>query len=301
MQSSALPSRAAAWSLGVAVAVLGLKLVAWKWTGSVALYSDALESLVNVGAAATALLALRYSARPADENHPYGHTKIEYFSAVLEGILIVAAALAIVRAAAPRFAAPTPPDLTAIGIGCSVAATGINGLLSWFLVRAGRRHRSPALVADGHHVFSDVVTSAGVLVGLGLGVATGQWWLDPLIAILVAANILFVGWRLVRSSFGGLMDEGLEPEDLARLRPALEGAMTGAIEIHGLRSRRAGPTTFLEFHLVVPKEMTIARAHEICDRLEEEIERILPGAEPAIHVEPEGEAAHGSFVLRAHR
>ena len=122
-----------------------------------------------------------------------------------------------------------------------------------------------------------------------------------LIAVLVAANILFVGWRLVRSSFGGLMDEGLEPEDLARLRPALEGAMTGAIEIHGLRSRRAGPTTFLEFHLVVPKEMTIARAHEICDRLEEEIERILPGAEPAIHVEPEGEAAHGSFVLRAHR
>ena len=298
MDEKGFPQRAAAWSLGVAIAVLALKFGAWYWTGSVALYSDALESIVNVAAAGAAFFALWYSARPADANHPFGHSKIEYFSAVLEAALIVVAAFAIIGAAVPRFDRPVAPDLTPLGIGLSILASAVNGTLAAFLVRAGRRHRSPALIADGHHVFTDVATSAGVLVGLAAAWFTGAWWLDPMIAILVAVNILWVGAQLFRKSFSGLMDEGLPEEDLEPLRPALEGAMGDALEIHAMRSRRSGPTTFLEFDLVVPGDMTVERAHEICDQLESTIAERMPGAIAVIHVEPEHEAAHGSFVVR---
>ena len=298
MSENGYPQRAAAWSLGVAIAVLALKFGAWYWTGSVALYSDALESIVNVAAAGAAFFALRYSSRPADTNHPFGHSKIEYFSAVLEAALIVVAAIAIIGAAVPRFDRPIAPGLTSIGIGLSVLASVVNGTLAWFLVRAGRRHRSPALVADGHHVYADVATSAGVLLGLGAARVTGAWWLDPMIAILVAVNILWVGGQLLRKSFSGLMDEALPEEVLEPLRPALEEAMGAAIEIHAMRSRRSGPTTFLEFDLVVPGQMTVEQAHAICDRLESTIAVRMPGAIAVIHVEPEGEPAHGSFVVR---
>lgn len=293
-----LPQRAAAWSLGVAAAVLVLKFAAWRWTGSVALYSDALESIVNVAAAGAAFVALRYSARPADANHPFGHSKIEYLSAVLEAALIVVAALAIIGAAVPRFERPVAPDLTAIGLGFSIVGSLVNGTLAWFLVRAGHRHRSPALVADGHHVYADVATSVGVLVGLGAASMTGALWLDPMIAILVAVNILWVGGQLLRRSFSGLMDEGLPEEEIEALRPVLEESMGDAIEIHAMRSRRSGPTTFLEFDLVVPAGMTVEQAHAICDRLESTIAARMPGAVAVIHVEPEGVAAHGSFVVR---
>jgi cation diffusion facilitator family transporter len=298
VDENGFPQRAAAWSLGIAIAVLALKIGAWYWTGSVALYSDALESIVNVAAAGAAFLALRYSARPADENHPFGHSKIEYFSAVLEAALIVVAALAIIGAAIPRFERPVAPDLTPLGIGLSIFASIVNATLAWFLVRAGHRHRSPALVADGHHVYTDVATSVGVLLGLGAAWFTGAWWLDPMIAILVAVNILWVGGQLLRRSFSGLMDEGLPEEDLETLRPALEESMGDAIEIHAMRSRRSGPTTFLEFDLVVPAQMTVEQAHAICDRLESTIAARMPGAIAVIHVEPEGEMAHGSFVVR---
>lgn len=292
-----LAIRAAAWALAVAILVFAFKLGAWWLTGSVALYSDALESVVNIGAAIVALLALTYSARPADHNHPYGHSKAEYLSAIFEATLIVVAAGAIVWQAVARLRDATIPTLTPTAIGFSVVATAINATLAAFLVRSGRRHRSPALVADGQHLITDVATSVGVLAGVGVAWATGFWVLDPVIAIAVAVNIVWVGWKLLRDSFGGLMDEGLDADVLAGLQGALESEMDGAIEIHDLKARPAGPRTFVEFHLVVPSAMTVEQAHKICDHLEEVVRRTIPGAQPLIHVEPEGEAQHGGVSL----
>lgn len=301
VDESRLPMRAAAWSLGVGLGVLVLKFAAYYWTGSVALYSDALESMVNVGAAGAAMVALWFASQPPDHNHPYGHNKSEYVSAVLEGMLIVIAALSIVREAWPRLLAPRRADLTLVGIGFAVVGSSANALLAAFLIRSGRRHRSPALVADGRHVYADVATSAGVLAGLGLGWATGAWWLDPAVAILVALNIVWVGWKLLRGSFGGLMDESLAPTELDDLRALIEREMDGALEIHALKTRAAGSRTFIEFHLVVPSAMSVDEAHRICDRLERAIEAHTPGAQPLIHVEPEHEAVRASFVIGPRR
>lgn len=297
------PLRAAYLSLAVGCAVFGLKWTAYAFTGSVALLSDALESIVNIVAALAAVWAIRISRRPADENHPYGHSKAEYFSAVLEGVLIVLAAFTIVREAWPRLFAPTPPQTVGMGLLISMLASGLNLTLAAFLIRSGRAVRSPALVADGQHVLSDVVTSLGVLLGIGLAWLTGFWLLDPLLAILVAANILWVGWRLVRDSVGGLMDESLKPEELEQIRFALHQAVQGlvledkVIEIHDLKTRRAGPSTFAELHLVVPGEMPVAEAHDICDRLEETLRQLLPGARLTVHVEPEFKAKHSTFTI----
>ncbi len=292
--------RAAALSVLVAILVLLFKGAAWILTGSVALYSDAMESVVNVVAATAVWAALRYASRKPDENHPYGHAKVEYLSAVLEGVLIVLAAVAILREAVPRFVLPKPADLTGMAVAASFVASGLNAALAWFLVRSGRLHRSPALVADGRHVFSDVVTSLGVLIGIGVAWATGFWILDPILAGLVALYVVWLGWKLIRGSVGGLMDEGLDPGALDGLRKRLESSMEGAIEIHDLRTRRAGWSTFVEFHLIVPAGMSVEDAHRICDRLEAAVEREVPGAEAAIHVEPEGEAGQGRFIIAPH-
>jgi cation diffusion facilitator family transporter len=300
-RDSRLPIRAAAISLGVGIAVLILKFAAYFWTGSVALYSDALESMVNVGAAAAALLAVWYGSRPPDHDHPYGHDKSEYVSAVIEGSLIVVAAVAIVHEAWPRLFNPRPADMTLLGVVFSIAASLVNALLAGFLIRTGKRHRSPALVADGRHVRTDVVTSAGVLLGLALGWVTGVWRLDAAVAILVAFHIVWVGWKLLRNSIGGLLDEGLAPGALAKLRAVLEREMEGALEIHALKTRAAGPRTFIEFHLVVPSGMTVDEAHRICDRLERAIEIHRPGAQPLIHIEPEHERLHAGIVATAPR
>jgi cation diffusion facilitator family transporter len=295
--------RAAYLSLWVGCGVFALKWVAYGLTGSVALLSDALESVVNIVAALAALWAVRLSQRPADANHPYGHSKAEYFSAVLEGVLIVLAAFTIAREAWPRLLAPTAPQAVGVGLLISLLASGLNLLLGLFLLRSGRLARSPALVADGQHVLSDVVTSLGVLVGVGLAWLSGFWLLDPLLAILVAGNILWVGWKVVRDSVGGLMDESLKSEELERIRQALHQAVQGlvlqdkVIEIHDLKTRRAGPSTFAELDLVVPGEMSVAEAHEICDRLEEALRQLLPGARLTVHVEPEFKAKHGTFTI----
>jgi cation diffusion facilitator family transporter len=223
-------SKAALGSVAVGALVLALKYAAYLLTGSVALYSDALESIINIATAAAALLALRVSAKPADANHPYGHHKAEYFSAVLEGVLIVLAALAILREAYLGFLNPRPLDAPAIGLAVNALASTLNGAWAWFLIRNGRRWRSPALVADGKHLFTDVVTSGGVLVGVGLVAVTGWLVLDPALAALVAVNILWSGWGLVRSSVGGLMDEAVPPEVLARIKGAIAEHGEGALE-----------------------------------------------------------------------
>lgn len=289
-QSSA--ARLAAGSVAVAVAVLALKAVAWWVTGSVALYADALESIVNVAAALAALLAVRLSALPPDANHPYGHAKVEYFSAVLEGALIIVAALLILHAAWGAYMAPRAPDQVGIGLAVAAVASGVNAAWALFLSKRAKVLRSPALMADARHLWSDVVTSAGVLVGVGLVTLTGVLWLDPLMAALTAVNILISGGRLLRESVGGLMDEAVPPATMERIRRIVAEQASGAIEAHDLRSRHAGRHTFLEFHLVVPGDMRVRESHEICDRIEAALKAELEGAIITIHVEPEGKAKH---------
>lgn len=285
-------------SVAVALLVLGLKAGAWWLTGSVALFADALESVVNVAAAVAALVAIRLSALPPDANHPYGHAKAEYFSAVLEGALIVAAAILILIEAWGAFVAPRAPEQAWIGLGIAAVATAINAGWAAVLFRRGRAARSPALLADAKHLAADVVTSLGVLAGVAAVALTGLLWLDPLLAALTAGNILFSGFALMRASVGGLMDEAVPPEQLARIRDLVRGNATGAIEAHDLRTRHSGRFTFVEFHLVVPGDMTVADAHEICDRIEAALKAELGTATITIHVEPEGKAKHqGVLVL----
>ncbi|WP_019585813.1 cation diffusion facilitator family transporter [Deinococcus apachensis] len=285
-------------SVVVATVVLGLKFLAYLLTGSVALYSDALESIINVAAALAALIALRVAARPADANHPYGHTKAEYFSAVAEGVLIVLAAVSIAREAWPVLLNPRPVEAPWAGLLVNLGASALNGVWAAVLLRAGRAARSPALLADGRHIVTDVVTSVGVLVGVLLARLTGFSWLDPALALLVAGNIVWSGWGLVRESVGGLMDAGVDPATEARIRHAMSEHAEGALEMHDLRTRHAGQVTFIEFHLVVPGDMTVTQAHAICDRLEDALRSEMPGAHVTIHVEPQEKAKHhGVLVL----
>ena len=297
MTTSAV-QRIAAGSVAVALGVLALKTGAWWLTGSVALLADALESVVNVAAAIGALIAIRFSALPPDANHPYGHSKAEYLSAVVEGALIIVAALLILHQAWGAFLEPRPPEQAGIGLAVAAVASGINAAWCWVLFRHGRAARSPAMLADARHLQSDVITSAGVLVGVALVALTDVLWLDPLLAALTAVNILWSGARLMRESEGGLMDEAVPPELLARIRKTVAVEAAGAIEAHDLRTRHAGRTTFVEFHLVVDGAMTVTEAHDICDRIEAALKADLDPAIITIHVEPDGKAKHrGVLVL----
>jgi len=285
-------------SVIVGVAVLGLKFAAYLVTGSIALYSDALESIVNVATAIAALLALRFSAKPADANHPYGHYKAEYFSVVLVGVLIVIASLSIIREA--YVAIVTPPTLTAPATGLLINGAGavLNGVWGVVLLRVGRQRHSLVLVADGKHLLTDVATSAGVIVGVGLAVITGIAILDPLLAALVAASILWSGWMLIRESVGGLMDESVSDDLLRRIRTVISDSASGALEVHDLRTRQAGRATFIDFHLVVPGSMAVSAAHDICDTIERALRAEVADALITIHVEPEEKAKHhGVLVL----
>lgn len=287
----------AAASVLVGAIVLGLKSLAWWVTGSVAPLSDALESIINVAASAAALFAITVSARPADDNHQFGHHKAEYLSAVLEGVLVVVAAVTIMREAYYGFLDPHLPDQPFTGMLINGAATVINAIWCLVLLRVGKSMRSPALVADGKHVLTDVVTSVGVLIGFVLVPVTGWPVLDPLIAGLVALNVLWTGWSLMKESVGGLMDAAPPPDVVARIRELVSLHAAGAIEAHDLRTRHAGRITFVEFHLVVPGDMTVAAAHDICDRIENAFERDMDDAIITIHVEPEGEAKHRGVVV----
>ncbi|WP_440982367.1 cation diffusion facilitator family transporter [Shinella sumterensis] len=288
--------RLALWGIPFAFFVMGLKLVAWWVTGSVALLSDAMESSVNVIAAIVAFAAISYAAKPADKTHPFGHHKAEYLSAVLEGVLIVVAALLIVKEALPAVFAPSRMYAPALGLAINFAAAVCNAIWATVLIRAGKRYRSPALAADGQHILSDVVTSVGVLVGLVLAILTGYAVLDPLLAVLVALNILYQGWKVIAHSVDGLMDHAVEPEEAEAIKAAIAANATGSLGAHDLKTRRAGAATFVDFHLVVPATMPVGQAHDICDRLEDAIRAVQPGAQIAIHVEPETEQAHGIKV-----
>lgn len=300
MPSRALPQlqTIAVTSVVVGVVVLALKFAAWRVTGSVALYSDALESIVNVATAIAALVAIRFSAKPADANHPYGHHKAEYFSVVLEGVLIIIAAISIFREAWLAYLDPRMLSAPAEGLAINGLASIINAGWCVFLIRQGRARRSPALVADGKHLATDVITSVGVLAGLLLALETGIAVLDPLLAAFVAVNILWSGWRMIRESVGGLMDEAVAPDTLDRIRAVISANADGAMEAHDLRTRAAGRATFIDFHLVVPGDMHVTRAHEICDQIERALKAEVADALITIHVEPEEKAKHhGVLVL----
>ncbi|MGO4706750.1 cation diffusion facilitator family transporter [Microvirga sp. 2MCAF38] len=284
-------------SIFVGIVVLGLKYVAFRITGSVALYSDALESIINVITAIAALIAIRVSATPADSNHPYGHHKAEYFAAVIEGVLVILAALSIMRQAYFGFLEPKPLDAPLQGVLINGFAGVINAIWSWILIRSGRKMRSPALLADGRHLLADVVTSAGVLLGLGLAILTGWHVLDPALAGLVALHILWSGWGLMKESVGGLMDEAMPKDALDRVRDLISANADGAIEAHDLRTRHAGRMTFIEFHLVVPGAMSVTDAHDICDRLERALKDEDKHAQVTIHVEPDDKAKHAGIVV----
>ncbi|GAB5377483.1 MAG: cation diffusion facilitator family transporter [Acuticoccus sp.] len=286
----------AAASIAVGVTVLAIKMLAFALTGSVALFSDALESIVNVGAAIVAFLAVRWSQQPADRDHHYGHEKAEYLSAVLEGALIVIAALVILYEAVTALAAPAPIDAPWLGLAINGVAGAINAVWAFVLIRVGRARLSPALAGSGRHLITDVITSISVIAGLTLAVLTGWAVLDPLLAAAVAVSILWSGWQLMRESVGGLMDAAPPEEEVNRIRAAIAASAEGAIEAHDLRTRHAGRRTFVDFHLVVPDDMSVGAAHEICDRIEVALRREIGESVISIHVEPPHKAKHEAIV-----
>lgn len=278
-------------SLIVSLIVLAVKFAAYKVTGSVALYSDAVESIINIATAAAAIVAIRIAAQPADAEHPFGHHKAEYLTAVIVGALIVTAGAAILHQAWQGFMAPHAMDAPIAGIVISTLATLLNVGWSRKLISHGKKHRSAALVSDGKHLMSDVYTSLGVIMGVGLVAVSGIAILDSLIAALVALHVLYSGWEVIRDNTSGLLDEALPEQELALINTIIN-ANPKVIETHDLRTRHAGKATFIEFHLIVPGTMTVASSHTICDNLESALKAALPGSHITIHVEPEHKAKH---------
>lgn len=279
-------SRYAYLAVAAAVITIALKTWAWSVTGSVGLLSDAAESVVNLVAAVVALIALRVSAKPPDGDHNYGHTKAEYFSAAIEGVMIFIAAAAIIGSAVGRFLAPQPLENVGLGLAVSAVASVVNGAVGWVLIRAGRRYRSITLTADGKHLWTDVVTSVGVIVGV-IAVAISGWTrLDPIIAFAVGVNIIVTGWRLVVQSAGGLMDRTLPAEDNAVIVAVLRRFTTDEVMFHGLRSRVAGPHRFASFDVLVPGSWTVSRGHDLVENVEAAVSAALPDIDLAVHLEP---------------
>jgi cation diffusion facilitator family transporter len=275
-----------AWlSIGAAIATITLKTIAYFMTGSVGLLSDALESVVNLVGAIMALAMLTIAARPADEDHTYGHSKAEYFSSGVEGALILIAAISIVITAIPRLITPKPIDQIGIGLGVSVVASLINLVVALILAKAGKRYNSISLEADAHHLMTDVWTSVGVLAGVGLVALTGWERLDPIVAFIVAANIIWSGIRIVRMSALGLMDTALPGTEQAKLKAILEKYTKNGVEYHALRSRQSGSRQFVSFHVLVPGKWTVHRGHRLLESIEADIRRAMPSVTVFTHLE----------------
>ena len=277
-----------AWlSVAAALATIALKTAAWWVTGSVGLLSDALESLINLAAALLAVTMLRLAASPPDAEHPYGRFKAEYVASGIEGALIVFAAISIVYSALPRLMAPQPIDAPLLGIALSAVATAINLGVALVLISVGRREKSIALEGDGRHLMADVWTSVGVIAGVALVAATGWLVLDPLIALAVAAHIVWTGAVLVRRSFQGLLDAAIPARDLAEIEKIFdEYRKRHGVDFHALLTRRAGSRRFISFHLLVPDAWTVARAHELSEEIESRIRSLVDNAILLTHIEP---------------
>lgn len=288
---TAAPKYPLVLSVLAALLTLGLKAAAYLLTDSVGLLSDALESGVNLVASLTALVSLWYAALPADPTHTYGHRKIEYFSSGLEGVLIIVAAGGIAWYAVTRLIEPQGPHDLELGVLLAAAASVVNLAVARMLLRVGRDAGSIILEADGRHLMADVWTTLGVVAGLGLVRLTGWEVLDPVLALLVAANILRTGVDLVWRSFNGLMDHALPPDEQARVRAAIAGQLEPGLHYHALRTRQAGTQRFADFHLLVPGDWTVQRAHDLVEKVEEAVRAALPGIEVTIHIEPLEEPA----------
>ena len=287
MRASSNLERFAWLSIAAAIATIALKTFAWYVTGSVGLLSDALESVVNLVAAVLALSMLRLAAKQPDEDYPYGFSKAEYFSAGIEGALIVVAAVGILYAAIPRLLAPEALDAPLLGLGVSFVASLINLGAALVLMRAGKRHDSITLEADGKHLMTDVWTSAGVIVGVALVFLTGWLRLDPLVALAVALHIVWTGVGLVRRSVAGLLDAAIGHEEQKEVtRIFNEYSRRYAVKFHAFRTRRAGVRRFMSFHLLVPDEWSVARAHQLSEEIEERIRSLVPNSGVLVHIEP---------------
>jgi cation diffusion facilitator family transporter len=273
-------------SVAAAIATIALKTSAWAVTGSVGLLSDAAESLVNLVAAVVALGALRWAAKPADEDHAYGHAKAEYLSAGIEGTLILIAAAVIGVSAVERLIDPQPLSDVGLGLGISVAASAINLVVGLLLVRVGREHRSITVEADGRHLLTDVWTSAGVVAGVAAVALTGWDRLDPIVALAVAANIVVTGAVLVRRSADGLMDRALDDAELAHVDDALEEFRAQGVQFHALRTRQAGRRAFVSMHVVVPGAWTVNAGHDLAEEVEAALRARMPYVTVFTHVEP---------------
>lgn len=276
-----------AWiSIGAAITTMGLKTLAYFLTGSVGLLSDALESLVNLAGALMALAMLTIAARPADEDHTYGHSKAEYFSSGVEGTLILIAAVSIIGAAIPRLITPQPLEQVGLGLTVSVGASVINLIAAVILLKAGKRHRSITLEANAHHLMTDVWTSVGVLAGVGLVAVTGWERLDPIVAFIVAGNIIWSGVRIVRESALGLMDTALPTTELEILKKILEPYTQKGVQYHALRTRQSGSRRFASMHILVPDTWTVFDGHQLLEKIEADIRRALPSITVFTHLEP---------------
>lgn len=277
----------------VRIAVLGgllvfaLKLIGYALSNSVGLLSDALESTVNVGAAALTAWTISIAARPPDQDHPYGHDKAEYLSSTLEGLLVGAAGVLILTTAIGNLQTPKTLTFSLLTLVVTVTASSLNFLLGHYLIRIGKRTASIALEADGRHVLSDVLTSIGVIAGVTLAALTKIWWIDPLIALLVALSVIVLAFNLVRRSVGGLMDTALSTTDQLAIHTVLEQYKNQYLEVHDLRSRSSGARKFIDFHLVIPGESSVQVAHDLCDAIENSLLENLPDSSITIHVEPQ--------------
>jgi cation diffusion facilitator family transporter len=277
-----------AWlSIATALATILLKGAAWRLTGSVGLLSDALESLVNLAGALMALAMLSLAAIPADEDHAHGHGKAEYFSSAFEGFLILVAAVSIGWTAVERLLAPQPLEDVGAGLAVSVLASLINFATARILLGVGRKYRSITLEADAHHLLTDVWTSVGVIGGVGLVWLTGWLWLDPAVALLVAANIVWTGWRLLQRSAAGLMDVSIPAEEVASIEAVLTGYRKQGLAFHALRTRQAGIRAFVTLHVLVPGDWTVQQGHDWSERIEADIRRVLPHTNVTTHLEPQ--------------
>lgn len=273
-------------SVAAAFATILLKSAAYYTTGSVGLLSDAVESLVNLVGALMALSMLRVAERPADTEHSYGHGKAEYFSSGVEGTLILLAAISIAIAATQRLLTPKPIEQVGLGLAISTVASLVNLGAGILILRAGRRHHSITLEANAHHLLTDVWTSVGVIAGVGLVFLTGWHWLDPLVALVVAANIVWTGVGIVRRSISGLMDAALSPADQQTIRGVLDTFRAEGVDFHAIRSRQSGAWRFASFHVLVPGHWTVQHGHELVERIEEAIRKALPNITVFTHLEP---------------
>jgi cation diffusion facilitator family transporter len=288
-------------SLGAAVATIVLKLIAAALTGSVGLLSDAMESGVNLVAALVALWALRLAARPPDAVHQFGHGKAEYLSAAVEGGMVFVAATVIVLTSVRRLVDPAPLESAGLGLAVSTLASGINLAVGLALLRAGRRHRSITLEADGRHLLTDVVTSAGVLVGVALVAIFDLELLDPIVALLVGVNILFTGYQLLQRSISGILDAALPAGDVAEIESLLDRYRAEGIDFHALRTRESGRQRFVYVHVLVPDDWTVKHGHDAAERFKTDLDALLPGVVTFAHVEPRDDpASYGHEQLHPH-